>query len=567
MFANIRRHQKWLWILISGAVIISFVWYFNPNSRQGAGSVFGMTSSVGTLNGHPISRTDYLNARKEAELAYLFRYGSWHGSDEFSRQNPEFIDRETKTRLFLKEKLKDYKIQVTPTEIARWIAEAFGRGERQFTEADYDNFLTKTLEPHGIREADLNRYIRGDLGLMHLLNVAGTPGRLVTPQEAEAQYRRENEQVATEAVFFNASNFVAQINVDPAAISGFYTNQQAMYRLPERIQLTYVSFEASNYLAQADQFLAGITNLSQQIEDMYRQRGTNFYTDTNNAPLSPELAKQRIREEQREHFALLQARKAATAFATELLDLPGKREAANLKNLASAKGIVTKTTMPFSQFEGPREMETPERFGQSAFALTPDEPFIEEPVVGKDAVYVFALDKRVPSEVPPLDAIRDRVTEDYKRMQSQMVARQAGQAFQAALTNAIASGKTFTAAATELGHTPIKLEPFSQMSRTIGGLDPRVDPSSIKNIAFSMKAGETSRFTMSRDGGFILHVDKFIPASDEEVKRALPNYIAALQRAGSGEAFGAWFSKEMQEARITLVTDKKPGAEDQSATQ
>lgn len=565
MFADIRRHQKWLWILISGAVIVSFVWYFNPNQRNG-GRGIGFESSVGTLNGKPISRTAYLNARKEAELRYLFNYGSWHGSDEFSRQNPNFIENETRNRLILKEKLNEMNVHATPDDVAKWITEAFSTREKGFSTADYDRFVSETLKQHGITEEDLERYVRGELGIMHLVQVAGTPGKLVTPQAAEAQYRRENEGVSADAVFFSATNFVSQVNLDPSAISGFYTNQKAMYRVPDKVRLAYVAFPASNYLATADQKLGAVTNLAAEIDRIYLQRGPKYYTDTNDIPLAPEVAKAKIKEEQRKQIALVEARKAATQFETELLELTSTnamKSVATLENLAAAKGLVAKTTEPFAQYESPKGLELPERFSQAAFLLSPGEPFIEEPVVGDDAVYVFGLKQKIGSDIPPLDAIREKVLEDYKRFQSQKLATDAGQAFLAKLTNAIASGKTFSAAAAELGQKPVNLAPFTQMSRVIVGLDPRTDPSSIKSVAFSLKEGETSPFTRSRDGGFILHVNKIIPAPDDQVKAALPAYLANLQRSGQSEAFQEWFSKEFKGAKVTLVTDKsnKGGAQ------
>ena len=36
----------------------------------------------------------------------------------------------------------------------------------------------------------------------------------------------------------------------------------------------------------------------------------------------------------------------------------------------------------------------------------------------------------------------------------------------------------------------------------------------------------------------------------------LPGYIATLQRSGQSEAFSEWFTKEFQQARLSLVTDK-----------
>ena len=53
-------------------------------------------------------------------------------------------------------------------------------------------------------------------------------------------------------------------------------------------------------------------------------------------------------------------------------------------------------------------------FATKAFARTPEDPFAG-PIVGLDAVYVVALNKKLPSEIPTLDQIRDQVVKDYSR--------------------------------------------------------------------------------------------------------------------------------------------------------
>jgi hypothetical protein len=553
MFANIRRHQKWLWILISAAVIISFTWYLNPNNQGGGGG--RADSKVGSINGHDITRAQYLDTQKEAHLRYLLSYGTWYGTDEFSRQNEGFIERETKNRLLLKEKIREYNIHVTPDEIAHWITEAFGR-ERPFSAADYERFIKTQLEPHNIRENDFERFVKLEVGVMHLINVAGLPGRLVTPQEAEAQYRRDNEQVAAEIIVFNATNYTAKVNADTNAIMTFFTNRKADYREPEKIQLSYVEFPASNYFAQAEQKLATITNLSQQIDAMYMQRGEKFFTHTNGAMMTAEAAKQKLRNETRNNFALVEAQRAATEFTEKLLEKTPK-SINSLEALANERGIQLKTTEPFSQYESPKEMEVPERFSQAAFALSFAEPYIEEPIRGSDAVYVAGLRNRIPSDVPAFETIRDKVVADYKREQSQKLLTDDAHAFHSKLTNSMAAGKTFAAAATELGHKPTTLEAFSKSSRAIANLDPHIDPGMVKAAAFSLKPGETSGFRMARDGGFILHVSKTIPVSDEMVKTALPEYLKTLQQSGQSEAFQEWFMNEMKGARLTLISDKE----------
>ena len=100
-------------------------------------------------------------------------------------------------------------------------------------------------------------------------------------------------------------------------------------------------------------------------------------------------------------------------------------------------------------------------FAKKAFALSPtNEPFAG-PLVGDEAVYVIALDKRIPSEIPPLEQIRDRVTADYKYDQARTLARQAGQELHVTLTNGLAAGKAFSNICAEAKVQPTNLPPFS----------------------------------------------------------------------------------------------------------
>src|SRR5688500_10368572 len=107
MFVHIRRHQKWLWIFISAAVIISFVWYFGPNQQMGMGGGGGDSRSVvGSFYGEPITAKQYNDAQREAILHYLISNGTWPDNDEFTRQMKP-IERETRNRLLLTRKLKE----------------------------------------------------------------------------------------------------------------------------------------------------------------------------------------------------------------------------------------------------------------------------------------------------------------------------------------------------------------------------------------------------------------------------------------------------------------------------
>src|SRR5262249_32916194 len=141
----------------------------------------------------------------------------------------------------------------------------------------------------------------------HLFTTVGASGKLLTPQEAEKAYRAEHEKVDVKLALFSLSNYVANVQVTDDAIAKFYTNRQAIYRVPERLQLSYVEFPATNFFAKADERLGADTNLTQKIDSNYLQRGPSAFTDPSGQPLIPEAAKAKIRDDYRKQLALEEA--------------------------------------------------------------------------------------------------------------------------------------------------------------------------------------------------------------------------------------------------------------------
>ena len=556
MFDSIRRHQKWLWAVITTLTIISFVAFFSPRSQSGSSRTGGLlgVDQVGKIAGRGISRDEYIDAYREAELRYLFSTGDWPRNDEMTRQLG-IMERETRNRLLLVEKLREMKVEVTEKAVAEWIAEAFRDRQRQvFQKEAYDQFVKTRLAEHGLTAGDFERFVRHEVGVQHLISLAGLTGNLVNPQEAEMLYRRENEQADTEAIFLSTSNFLSKVTIDPAGLATYYTNHQAEYRVPERARVLYVKFEMTNFLAEAEQKMAQNTNLNQYVDAVYAQRGTNAFLDPNNQPMTPDAAKAKIKDESRRQFALVEARKKAIDFANKLMEMPPGTN--NLANLAAAEGHLTRVTEPFEEFGGPVGLNVPETFAKAAFQLNPQTPFYEQPIVGEDGVYIIGLNQRIPSELPSLDSVRERVSESYRRSRAGEMVQAAGDALSKAVTDGLAQGQTLQAAA-GTNAVWIDLPPFSQKTTALPEIQGRGDLATLKNAAFALGAGKASAFAPTRDGGFIVRLQAKVPATDAKVKSELAEFTADLRRTRQYEAFSDWLRKETELAHITLPGDKK----------
>jgi hypothetical protein len=525
-----------LWAVIITVTVISFVIYFGPqskvNSSRGRGDV-----NYGSVLGDRITEGEYADTTREVQLRYFFMSGgTW--PDEGGRNNNFDPMRETYYRLFLMKKAEQLGIKVSENAVGQ-----FGQNLlRSFQKLNITTpaaFLERILKPRGLTMADLERFTRHELELQELISVVAMSGKLVTPQEVRALYERERQEMATEAVFFAATNYMASTQPTPEVLSLFYSNQMANYRLPERVQVSYVRFNVTNYLAGAESELAK-TNLNEMVEETFNQVGTNYFKEVKTV----EETKAKIREQLIRRQALYYARSNALNFARALFEMqPVKVE--NFEAAAKTAGLPVELSAPFDREDGPKDIDVGNDFTISAFSRTADEPY-SSAIVGVDGVYVLAMNKRLPSEIPPYDVIKDKVTADYKFNEAVALARTAGADFYTKLTNGMAAGKTFEAVCAESNLTPTNLPNFSLTTQKMPEIEDRLSLNMLKQLAFSGTPGQPSPFQPTRDGGIILLVKGKLPIDQAKMAADMPSYSNAVRQTRQGEAFNDWFRREAE---------------------
>ena len=285
MIGTIRKHSAWLWWSIIPLTIISFV-FFMGKGPSGSG---GRGGGYGTIYGKEVTAEEFAMAQREFYIYYWLHYG------ELPDKNPNFnrtdLERETYVRLMLTAKAKALGIHVSEDALVAGANDLLRSLGRNGQTVPMSQLLEHVLQPEGLDAADFQRFVRDDLTIQQLVQTLGLSGALVTPQEAGQLYDREHQEVSAQAVFFSASNYLAQVTVTPAAVAQFYTNNMAVYREPDRVQVNYVAFDLTNFFAAAEQKL-GKTNITSQAEAYYAQHGTEAVPDAK----TPEEAKAKIRE-------------------------------------------------------------------------------------------------------------------------------------------------------------------------------------------------------------------------------------------------------------------------------
>jgi len=539
MIGTIRKHSGWLWGIIIVATVISFLfWGAAPATRNGGSG--GGTINLGKIAGRKVTQDAYFGAEHDVYIYHWLRFHQWPDRDPNYPESD--LRRDIYVRLMLIQKGQDLGIHVGDDVVVTMadqilsspnLAQALGINGQS---VPLDGFVRAVLQQKGMDAGDFENFVRHDLVLDQLRQAMGLTGELITPQDAAAVYERQNQELSAQIVFFSASNYLASVLVTPAVVGQFYTNYLAAYRLPDRVQVNYVAFSLTNYMAGAEQKLSK-TNLNVQVEAIYRQYGTNAFPEAK----TPEEAKGKIRDVLIRQQALTDARQQADEFANAVFNQDPVRPE-NLAAVAKPKGLAVQLTAPFGSEYGPEEFTAPEAFTKAAFGLTPDEP-LAGPLIGRDAIYVIALAKQLPSEIPPLSQIRDRVTRDYQLHEATLRAQQTGTNFVRTLQSGLAGGKGFSSVCTAAGLHPEVLPPFSLSTTDLPELGNRATLNQLKSVAFATPVGQASNFEATDDGGYIVFIKSQLPVDITAMNANLPQFTAAVRQQRETAAFYNWLER------------------------
>lgn len=553
MFGTIRRHQSWLWAIIITLTIISFVVYFDPTAQQ-SGSNAGGGSSF-ELNGKPVTQKMVNDAAREVRLLYFLNFRAWPEQDTERAQQIGFeIETEAYLRMFRVAKAEEAGIRVPDKTVAELARRLIGEN------VDMDRFSKELLLPNGLTIDDFERFVRNDAAIQQLSTVVGAAGRLISSAEAETIYRRDNQEVGGDIVFVNLSNYMSKVVITNGALTNWYAMRG--YRTPEQVRISYVEFSRTNFIAEAEKRFTEITNMAQQLRDIYYKAGPDKFKDTNGTVLSESNALAQIREDQRDRLAMSFAARSANSFANQLYDKQ-PITLATFNAVAASNSLPIQVTLPFDRENGPTNLNVSPKFVQVAFSLnSSNNPVSVQPIEGERGYYIIALQQTIPSQPEPFNSITAKVTDDYKRYSAYTLAFSAATNFIAQATNGLAQGKTFEEIALKQGLKAETLPPISARTESLTNLEERIDVRRLKSTMLSLEPGKVSTYMPNPpEGGFVVYVRGKLPIDEARLKAELPKFLAELRYQKQNEIFNQWFRKEVEQAKLPLPNRqlKRPG--------
>ena len=391
-----------------------------------------------------------------------------------------------------------------------------------------------------------------DFRIDRVRDALGGPGYLL-PAEAEAQTRRNQTtfDLATATLAF--SDFSPDIEVTEEALREHYRANRESYRIPERVNASYVFFPAENHTddvrePETSDLRSHFIENRQRFVEAHKERtpesapenaddaatgdtpdAPNGDTGEDNGNGKPSVTFDDVRDLVKADYVEQRARRlaneAAEAFAYTLYDEEIELDSARFNELVNNSGARRSRIEPYTR-EGADQRALPAEMLRSAFSLGGDRYYSD--AFGMDGGFAVLLrEGTIPSEIPAFETVREAVRADYRAQRKRELFTERAEALRAKLRETLGGDTAFAEAAESLGLHPRDFEPFEAAN------PPRQLPRPALEQARGMDDGELSPVLKQGNDALLVYVrEKTVPtiAPDDE---ALANARDYLSRIGS----------------------------------
>jgi peptidyl-prolyl cis-trans isomerase D len=532
-----RRHRRWLygflWLVIA-AFIILYIPAFQGASEQGAGATL---VEVGSM---PITVGEY-------QKAYL-RQREMYQSLYQGRLDNEAIKRMGLEEQTLQSLIDDRVLQLEARRLGISVDDETLR-QRLATSPEFQvdgrfmgaDELRRRLEMEGIPVGEFEQELRRRLLRERLASLV-TDGVMVSPREAQEEFRRRNEQVKAEYVMVPAE--VSSVAVTDDEVRARFEAGKDRYAFPERRVLSYLLLDLPK--------LQPRVTVTEAEERAYYGAHPDEFKQAEQVCASHILIKVKATPEATEGHADDEARKLAQSALDQAK--AGADFAALAKKVSEDQGSAPQGG-ELGCFE--RGRMVPE-FENAAFALTPGQT--SELVKTQYGYHVLRATARRAETTPAFAQVRDRINKTVMGQRVRALLEEQMQGISAALRH----GKSIEDVAKERGFTVDRSAPLARGADT-----PPLNSPALVARAFELKRGETEPEPFPLPTGYafisVQEVQGPRPADLKEVQDRVKAdlqqekaFEAARVKAADLEARASSTSLEKAAAALELVRKETP---------
>ena len=486
MMVNLMRsNQRWLWIVISVLVGISFISFYSDRTHSDAVG----TDRVGRIYGRTLTATEL--QKTERQLRVAAQLGLTHLTQREILQGGDLMEAAI-NNLVIQHEVDRMNIYPTDDEVvdAEMKLPVFAGANGQFDPAKQREVMSDQLVPFGFSANQLDELVRQDLQVAKLREIVDAT-TVVTPSEVRRYYERGYAKTEVSVIRFQKSDLLATVP-EPTEdeIKKYYDEQKDHYTQPERRKVQYVKFA----LDDAQKKLAGKDRL-----DAFKPLGDQ-----------------------------------AVQFLEQLLDQKGKGDYAAT---AAADKLAVKETGEFDNGQAPGgDEDSITGFAKAASKLSKNNPDSDVPLQTTDAFYDLHLSSVVPSRPLTLDEARPKIVAAIKDERATTALAAKAEEARTKIDAALKGGRSLADAAREAGQTAQELPAFSEAE------PPRSvpDAAAIASNAEGLDKGELSKFEPTSAGGVLVYVRNRQGIDEAGFEKEKAMLTRNLQRQKAGFFFYEW---------------------------
>ncbi len=493
-----RSNQRWLMIVISVLVLISFLYFMSDRTHSDALA----TDHVGKIYGRNLSVTEM--QRTERQLRIASELGLLHLTQREIFEGGD-LNAAALNSLVIQHEAEKMNILPTDDEVAdaEMKLAAFQGPNGEYDPAKKDEVMVNRLTPNGFSLNQLDDLIRQDLQVAKLREIIDAPV-VVSPLEVRRAFERYYAKTEASVIRLQKADFLATA-AEPTAdeIKKYYDEQKDRFMQPERRKVQYVKFG----LDEAQTKLTGKERMDalKPVADRAAQFLEQLLDQKSAKPAAGENAEQTARD--------------------------------NYVAAAAADKLTVKETSEFEENQVPTGEEGAiPGFAQAAYKLTKASPDSDVPLQTTDAFYDLHLSGLVPERPLTLDEARPKVVSAIKDERATAALTAKAEEIRGKILDSLKTGKLLPDAAKEAGQTAQELAAFSQAEPAKGTFD----ASAVASTAQELGVGELSKFVPTSAGGMLIYVRNRQGVDEAKFEKDKEMITANLRRQKAGYYFYEW---------------------------
>ena len=504
-----QRHFRIIFGVLLAVTIISFI--FTIGSTPGIGRA-DRRVVVRDYFGHNLASMEELQSLLgDARISAFLEYGSDVTGDRLQT----YALQRTAALHFADEM---HIPSTSDSEVTEFIKSLriFAGNDGRFDVSRYDTFR-KGLRANGFfSEADIARVVREDARMGKVQQLLSGPG-YVLPGEVRSVISRADTAWTIETATVNYADFDPGISPTDGELSKFFSDNSFRYTIAPSVSADYVQFPVSAFLAQN-------APTDSEVKEYYDANPGKFQKPPQGKEPAAKLdsaadfkaVQPIVRAELQRQRAMKAAVKEASDLAYSVYE--GKiTRGASLDAFLAAHKLKASNLAPFTRDAGPSELGGSREIANAAFDLNADR-FYSEGIPSPDGAVVLFWKESLPSHVPALAEVREKVRADAIDDLKRKRFIEFGKTLKASVERRMKAGETFDKAAAEAGGS-VKLDVKSSPPFTYRDQPHDIDQSVI-GVLGRLDKGGVSDMAITADKGFLVYAaDKKVPPLNESNAR------------------------------------------------